>query len=445
MRAPGPTSRSHPPPPKDGAPAPVVPDAARVDEVAHLSLQVGRLLLLNGADTAKVVTAVERFAASFGCEAHLMVSYETLLLTVAAGDHFRTKIGRRLPAMNVGLTAVEAVNGLVDDVAAGRQDLAGARSVLDAAEHRPAEYNRWLVAVALGLTAASLSRLFGGDWPTFGVVWLAGAAGTALRQELGRRQANPIAIPFAAACLSGVIGGGAALLGASGTPSLCLIAPGMIIVPGVPLINGVQDMIRNHMTLGISRLGFAGLVTTAIAFGLFVATVLTGVAIPVVEPARTVPVWEDAVFSALAALGYALLFNVPPRVAWACLVCGVASHTTRTFLVQSGLLDLIPATLVGALAAGVLAQGFGRYFRAPAAAFAFPGVVAMVPGAFAFRAVLGALQIAHGKDAPWLDHETLALGIQVVLMTGAIAVGIVVPAVFFTPRHAGRAGAAART
>ena len=32
----------------------------------------------------------------------------------------------------------------------------------------------------------------------------------------------------------------------------------MIIVPGVPLINGVQDMIRNHMTLGLSRLALPG-------------------------------------------------------------------------------------------------------------------------------------------------------------------------------------------
>jgi uncharacterized membrane protein YjjB (DUF3815 family) len=84
---------------------------------------------------------------------------------------------------------------------------------------------------------------------------------------------------------------------------------------------------------------------------------------------------------------------------------------------------------VGALAGGVLAQGFGRYFHAPAAAFAFPGLVAMVPGSYAFRAVLGALQIAHGNEAPWLDHETLALGSQVVLMSGVIAVGNVAPAV----------------
>jgi uncharacterized membrane protein YjjP (DUF1212 family) len=68
--------------------------------------------------------------------------------------------------MNVGMTAVAAVNGLVDDAESGRCGLAEARAELDAVEHRPPEYGRWLVVVALGLTAASVSRLFGGDWPT---------------------------------------------------------------------------------------------------------------------------------------------------------------------------------------------------------------------------------------------------------------------------------------
>ena len=82
-----------------------------------------------------------------------------------------------------------------------RLDLAEARAELDTVEHRPPEYGRWLVIAALGLTAASLSRLFGGDWPTFAVTWMAGAAGTWLRLELGRRHVNPFAVPFAAAFL----------------------------------------------------------------------------------------------------------------------------------------------------------------------------------------------------------------------------------------------------
>src|SRR5271170_191733 len=130
---------------------PVVRDAVQVEEVAHQSLQVGRLLLLNGADTAQVEAAVARFAAAFGCEAHLMVSYEALLLTIVAGDHFRTKIGLRVPAMNVGMTAIEAINRLVEDAESGRCGLGEARAEMDAVEHRPPEYGRWLVVGALGL------------------------------------------------------------------------------------------------------------------------------------------------------------------------------------------------------------------------------------------------------------------------------------------------------
>ena len=415
-------------------PQPVEADAARIDEVAHLSLQVGRLLLLNGADTERVEAAVIRFAKAFGCEAHLMVTYEALLLTVLAGGRFRTKIGYRVPAMNVGMTVVEDVNRLLDEAARGQGGLAEAHASLVAIEQRPPAYKRWVVVVALGLTAASLSRLFGGDWPAFAVSWLGGMAGTWLRQELGPRHVNPIGVAFVAALLGGIIGGAAALLGASGTPALCLVAPGMIIVPGVPLINGVQDLIRNHVTLGISRLGFAGLITTAIAFGLFVAMVVTGVTIPVDAPARAVGLAEDAAFSGLAAIGYVLLFNVPVRMAWACVLCGVASHTTRTLCVHLGV-DMIAGTLVGALVVGCLSQGFAWRFRAPAAVFAFPGVVAMIPGAYAFRAVIGSLEIVHAAATPLLATRTLALGISVVLMVGAIAIGIAVPAAFVPHRH----------
>jgi uncharacterized membrane protein YjjP (DUF1212 family) len=403
-------------------------DPASIEDVAHLTLQVGRLLFENGADTAEVHESVVRFAAAFGYEAHLMVSYEVLLLTLVAGGQFRTKVGYRVPAMNVNMAAIAGVSTLVGEVENGRRGMAEVRAELEDVEGRPPVYGRWIVVVALGLTAASLARLFGGDWPTFGIAWLAGSTGMWLRQELGRRGFNLFFIPFAAALVSGVIGGAAVLLGVSGTPALCLVAPGMIIVPGVPLVNGVQDMFKNHMTQGLARLGLGVLITLAIAFGLFVATVLTGAKIPVDAPLQLLSVPEDALFSALAALGYLFLFNVPGRIAWACVVCGVASHTTRTLCMHLGL-DILSGTLIGALAAGFLAQGFARHFRAPAVAFAFPGVVAMIPGAFAFRVVIGCLQIvtAGAAAATTLVTETLALSVSCLLMVAAIAVGIAAP------------------
>ena len=406
-------------------------DAAWFDTLAHLTLQLGRILLLNGSDTEQVQASMARFAAVFGVEANLLVSYEAVLVTLIQGDHIRTKIGYRLPGTGVGMAAIEAVNRLVDDAGVKRPRLDDVRAALDAIEHQPPIYPRWLVVAGLGVTAASLGRLFGGDWLACLAAGLAGAIGSWVRLELGRRHVNPVLSAFIIALVSGIVGGVIVEFGTSSTPALSLVAPAMILVPGVPLINGILDMMRNHVTIGLSRLGFAALVVLAIALGVFAATRLTSIGVPVDSPTLTIGVPQDALYSALAAGGYALLFNVPARMAWACGICGVASHTLRTLLFHFGL-DLITGTLVGALVVGFLAQGFAHRFRAPAVALAFPGVVAMIPGAYAFRAVFGTLQIAEGTTAT--VTETLSLSATVGLMVGAIALGVAAPALLIPSR-----------
>jgi uncharacterized membrane protein YjjB (DUF3815 family) len=60
----------------------------------------------------------------------------------------------------------------------------------------------------------------------------------------------------------------------------------------------------------------------------------------------------------------------------------------------------------------------------------------MVPGSFAFRAVVGSLEIAAaGADAaPALVAETMSLYLSCILMTAAIAVGIVAPLIIVPSR-----------
>lgn len=372
--------------------------------------------------------AVARFAAGFGCEAHLVVTYEALLLTVVAGGGFRTKAGLHVPGMSVNLSAVEALNRIIDETARGGCDLPALEQRLDALEAPKPIYARWVVAVTMGLTAASLARLFGGDWASFWTVLLAGICGMLVRQELGARRANPFLVPFGAALVSGAIGALGARLTGTATPALGLVAPGMTIVPGVPLINGVRDVMQNHMSLGLARLGFAATTLVAIALGLFGAMLVTRVAIPVDSPMRLLPVWEDALFSAVAAIGYAALFSVPIRLLWGSILCGLLSHTFRTALLHLGV-DIIIGSLAGALAVGFLSQALALRLRAPPVAFAFAGVVAMLPGAFTFRAFVGAVDLAQkGAGAPMpLIAETTSLTVAALLTIAAIAIGVAAP------------------
>ena len=422
----------------DAGRAPEHPEPGQDDETAeaaaHCALQVGRIMLQNGGDTGQVQLAIERVAAAFGFEAHLLVTYEALLLTLVGHRSFRTKVGNRIPAMNVGMSALVSVYGILDSIDSGAMRLPEAQAALDSVEHAPPAYNHVLVAVALGLTAASLSRLFGGDWTAFAVCWVAVSLATLLRQELGRRRLSPVLVAFVVACISGLFGGLGARLLHSGTASLCLVAPGMVIVPGVPLINGVQDMIRNHASTGMARIGFAFFVIAAIGLGLEVASSVAGVPLPLDAPSLPVPLAQDAIFSALAALGYVFLFSVPLRFAWACVLCGLCSHTVRSLCMDAGL-DIVAGTLIGALVTGGLAAIFARRLGAPAATFAFPGVVAMIPGVYGFRTVTGALRIVSAGQVPpaTLIDATVALAVTVLLMTAAITVGIAAPLVLGAP------------
>ena len=62
----------------------------------------------------------------------------------------------------------------------------------------------------------------------------------------------------------------------------------------------------------------------------------------------------------------------------------------------------------------MFANGYGM----PAATFAFPAVLVMVPGSYAFRAVIGLLAIvkAAGKSPVELQAETLSLVVTTVLL-----------------------------
>ncbi len=412
---------------------------ADAEETVHLALELGRLLLVNGAETAHVRDAVERFAKGLGYQTNLVITYEALLLTVIADGEFRTKVGQHVPAMSVNMTAVATLNRIADKTAAGLLDAPSVRPQLLALEHAKPLYPRWLVAAALGLTGASLSRLFGGDWPVFITVYIAAAVGTVVRQQFGRWNIHPLAISFVTALVSGAIGGMGMKLHPGATPALCLIAPGMLLVPGVPLINSIREAIHNNMELSLARLSFALLIVVSVALGLAAATAVTGIGIPIAGPAPLLPVWEDALFSALTTIGYVSLFNVTVRVSWACIVCGVCGHALRTALMHLGL-DIVSGTLIGSMAAGILAHVFAQEFATPPVTFAFPAVVAFVPGSYAFRAVIGSLQIlrAAGSAPAPLVAETISLIVYTILLTAAIAIGVAIALAVPLPNWRGR-------
>lgn len=341
-----------------------------------------------------------------------------MVVTGFRGSEFCTRVGRHTPGMAVNMALVTALQQCLE---------AGDGKRLLELEQSVAGWPPVAIVLLVGLTAASLSHLFGGDWAAFLICQLAGSLGMALRIWLGRRHTNAFLTAFLAAFASGLVGGW--LAGFSQTPQMCLIAPAMVIVPGVPLVNSVLDLVRNHISLGLARMTQGAVTLIAISLGLAMASWATAAEFPVNLTTSTPPLAQVAFFAALSAMGYAALFNVPGSMVWGCLVCGCLSFTTRVLLLGQGV-SLPLATFLAALAVSILSLSLARLWNAPPAVFAYPGIVAMVPGAFAFRAVSGLLQwVGAGPNTPVeVALATGSLIANVLVLVGAIALGVALPA-----------------
>lgn len=247
-------------------------------DVIDLALWAGQLLLHFGAESQRIEETVHHLGTGLGCNwLDIVVSPNAIMITTSSGIEFRTKI-RRVVNMGVNLAVVDQVNALSRRVFDGELDRFGVRQELERISHMPPQYNRWLVIVAVGLSCAAFSRLFGADWSAFGAVWLAASVAMFVRQELHHRFFNPFLITSITAFIAGTLASlVAARWGVSDTPQLALAACVLLLVPGVPLITAAEDLFEGHMVTGIVRGVFGGIVSLAIALGLLIAIRLTGV------------------------------------------------------------------------------------------------------------------------------------------------------------------------
>ena len=246
-------------------------------DVIDLSLWAGQMLLQHGASSQRVEETIHHLGTGLGCDwMDILVSPNVLIVTTSSQQEFRTKL-RRVVRLGVNFWVVTAVNDLSRRVTAGQLDRHQVRQALRRIDQEPAQYNRWLTVIMVGLACAAFSRLFGGGWPDFGITFLAAAVAMFIRQELTRHYFNPNIIVIIVAFVAGLIASTVALFQLSLTPNTALISAVLLLVPGVPLINAADDILKGHLLMGIAR-GVTGLIISlAIALGLLLAMRLMGV------------------------------------------------------------------------------------------------------------------------------------------------------------------------
>ena len=117
-----------------------------------------------------------------------------------------------------------------------------------------------------GLANASFCRLFGGDWLSMGIVLTSTITGMFLKQQMSKEGINPYLVFIVSAFVASLCSSSSLIFDT--TSEIALATSVLYLVPGVPLINGVIDIVEGYILTGCARLIHALLLILCIATGL---------------------------------------------------------------------------------------------------------------------------------------------------------------------------------
>lgn len=252
-------------------------DRETLRDVIDLALWAGQLLMQHGAETERVEETVHLLGTSLGAQwLDILVSPNAIIVTTISGEEFRTKV-RRVVNLGVNMTILAEVSDISYRIKRGDLDRHSVRAELEHISRIQSNYNRWIVVGMVGLACAAFSRIFGGDWPVFAITLVASSTAMFVRQELNRHYFNPVLVAVVTSFVAGLIACSAIVFDLSPEPQIALASAVLLLVPGVHLINGAEDMIKGHMVTGIVRGVTGAVISLCIALGLLLAMQLMGV------------------------------------------------------------------------------------------------------------------------------------------------------------------------
>jgi uncharacterized membrane protein YjjB (DUF3815 family) len=137
---------------------------------------------------------------------------------------------------------------------------------------------------------------------------------------------------------------------------------------------------------------------------------------------------QYACFAAFPAVGFAMVFNVPPKALKYCALGGAVGHSMRTLFLHYGA-SLVFASFCASLAVGFLSVYWGKRMLAHPKVFSAASIISLMPGVYAFKAVLGIVKINDiGYDEMvWeglVNHSITAFFVLMALVMGLVLPGL---------------------
>ena len=245
---------------------------------ADLALDIGTFLLASGAHSGRIVSNIKRMAINWGFHVELQPTFKGLLITVQnMKDHNDSvTIFKESPPQVIHLEVLTKVSHLSWQVYEKGLSISETEDAFDEIKQMP-HYKPWVISVAIGFSCAGLCFFSYGDFTNSVVAWIAAFFGSMARFTIANKGFNAmISISFAAFITTMITGLGT-IYNIGTMPESAMATAVLYLIPGVPLVNSIIDIIEGYLSSAMNRAMFACFILLCIATGMTLSITLMGI------------------------------------------------------------------------------------------------------------------------------------------------------------------------
>ncbi len=401
-----------------------------------LLLRTGKLLVESAADTNRIDRNMKRVAAFLGIpedKLHLDIRWTMIMVNVSDETHSFSKF-QKCEKHGINMTTLTEISRLSWRAIEQDYSIDRFEEELEKIANKPRSYKPLVVAICAAFACGGFCKLFGCDWIAFLYASICAFCGFQTRAYCMKWGINHYVSMAIAAFISTCLAYAASFSTLSNTPYHPLLACALFIVPGVPLINFVDDMIDNYLQVGIIRAANTVMIMGAMAFGIAFALrilvmndILIDHKFSELSMVPHDPYYVYAIAAAIAAIGFSTIFNVQPRLLGFVALCAIIAVCTRNFVNFELGYGPVIGSFMGSFVVSIIAAKAVYWFDVPNHVLTIPSVIPMIPGVLMYRALLAFINM-HGVVGEITNAFHNAINSALIIF--CISLGVALPNIF---------------
>ena len=360
-----------------------------IDYILTFCVNLSRNMIMSGANLERIHTAVNTVCHAYGLR-DVSIFLLSTHMSVSAIDEEGNYSSRQIsiPSSGIFLDRLRSLNQLSYKIAEITPNPKTLSQMLDRAMN-VRDYPELVILAGKICAMLCLGVIFGATaWDMIPIAVITALIHFLMswleHKGLDRMLVNSLTMWSAASVALAFI-----FSGFNGNFAVIMITVSMLVIPGIPLVNAMRNLLCGNEINGILQMLKISVETMALALGIYAAFLMFGVE-GMISPALSAPD-NPAVVVALsfaASVGFGVTFRIPPKDLW---LAGLGGALSRVAVIH------LPGIVAGRFAYMTIAASVAALYaeflavkrKQPSTYYIYPSIIPLIPGDLFYYAITG--------------------------------------------------------